>query len=135
MAALHEAGFREEDDGTAVGQTKPATEDAGVRAESGVTMGTGAGVGLLAGAALGGLAAAALPGMLIVGAAGALLGGLIDLGVPEGATGFYDSQWKAGRPLVVVRAAGRPDEAAELLRRQGAEDVRSSPAPDRPATF
>ena len=93
-------------------------------AEGGITIGSGAGFGLLGGAALGGLATAALPGMLAAGAAGAMLGALIDLGIPEDSASFYQKEWESGRALVTVRAPGRETEAADLLRTQGAQEVR-----------
>ncbi len=123
VAELRRAGFTDEQLGVAAGPEQPGQEP-GCKAEGGITIGSGAGFGLLGGAALGGLATAALPGMLAAGAAGALLGALIDLGIPEDSACFYQKEWEAGRTLVTVRADGREAAAADLLRRQGAREVR-----------
>jgi uncharacterized membrane protein len=121
---LRLAGFRGEDIGVAA-KREEGPQDPGCRSETGVTVGTGAGVGTLAGAALGGLAAGP-PGMLGGAVVGGLLGTFIDLGIPEDSACFYRDQVQAGRTVVTVRADWRADEASDLLRRHGAQDVRRS---------
>jgi len=45
----------------------------------------------------------------------------------EGAARRYESELSAGRVLVTVRAGGRADEAADVLRRHGARDDSNPP--------
>jgi hypothetical protein len=110
---LKRTGLPADDVGVFSGADEPEC-----RSESGITGATRAGVGMLAGGALGGLAGGP-PGLL----AGTLLGAFIDLGVPEDAACFYRDEQRAGRTVVLARSP-RPDEAADLLRRLGANEVR-----------
>lgn len=123
---LREAGFA--DDRITVVGRQP-------RADSGPsgppTFETGAGMGMLTGASLGGLVTAGLPGLLVGGVAGGLIGSLIDLGIPETDTRFFSDEAAGGGILVVVRG-DRLDEAADLLRRNGAQ-FGGSGAPDQQA--
>ena len=123
-----------------------------------VTTDTGSGSGALTGAATGGVlggivgAAAALliPGVgpvvaagilgPLLGAAaagagigavgGGLIGGLTTTGVAEEDARYYDEQFRAGRSLVVVNAAGREAEARRVLEQFGAYDVDRRQAAD-----
>jgi len=115
------AGFRDQEIGVVAGRAdaEGGTVSSG---PSGVTVGTGAGAGMLAGAALGGLAGGPV-GALAAGVAGGLLGAFIDLGIPEDNAAFYKDEHEAGRTVVLVRSP-HADQAAELLRRLGARDVR-----------
>ena len=108
-----------------------------------VAGGTAAGAvtGGVAGGVLGAVAAGLIPGVgpilgagiltaTVVGAGagaatGGLLGGLTGLGVPEDEAKSYENEFKSGRTLVAVRAEGRYDEAASLLRQAGARDIQS----------
>src|ERR671932_308827 len=79
--------------------------------------GEGAGIGAGVGAAFGGLAAVA------AGAAGGgLVGALIGHDFPEEEARFYESELKAGRVLVGVKADERYTEVAEILQRFGGYD-------------
>lgn len=99
---------------------------------------TGAGVGAAIGGAGGLLAAAgmfAVPGIgpiLALGplaaglsgaAAGGLVGGLVDLGVPQARSQHYEGHVKQGRILCTVEAEGREREVREVLERHGATEV------------
>ena len=100
---------------------------------------SGAVGGGVAGGVLGALAAGLIPGVgpiigagiltaTLVGAgagaaAGGLLGGLTGLGVSEEDAKYYDDEFKAGRSLVAVKAAGRYDEVRSRLQELGAYDV------------
>lgn len=116
MEELREMGF-----GAEVGLAAPSVPAQG--ASGPPTWETGAGVGLLTGASVGGLAAG-LPGVVAGGLAGGLIGALIDLGVPETDARFFHDEYQAGRTVVIVRAGERAAEAAEVLRRYGAKEVR-----------
>ena len=96
---------------------------------------SGATWGGLAGLALG-AGALAVPGigpLLAVGplaaaltgaATGGLAGGLIDLGVPEDKGRNYESHVREGGVLAVIRVSeNKADEAARILRENGAKDV------------
>ncbi len=140
---------------SASAKTKSASSPAGAEGETGATVqeGTGshweegAAIGAAAGAGIGalwavGMATIALPPLLpavmvsswlvsilasaasgaaIAGIAGALIG----LGVPEDEAEYYEGEFQAGRTLVTVRAAGRYEEACEILTRFGAYDYRN----------
>ena len=121
--------------------------------EGEVTTDTGPGSGALTGAATGGVlggiigaaAALAIPGVgpavaagflgPILGSAaagaavgatgGGLMGGLVTTGVSEEDARYYDSEFRAGRTLVTVKAGDRYDEAQRILRQYGAYDVES----------
>ena len=51
-----------------------------------------------------------------------LLNDLVKLGVPEDRSMYYESEYKAGRPILSVRADGRDQEAASILQQYGAYD-------------
>lgn len=51
-----------------------------------------------------------------------LLNDLVKLGVPQDRAGYYDNEFKAGRPILSVRADGREQEAASILQNYGAYD-------------
>ena len=105
---------------------------------------TGAVGGGVAGGVLGALAAGLIPGVgpilgagiltaTLVGAgagaaAGGLLGGLTGLGVSDEEAQYYEGEFKAGRSLVAVKAAGRYEEVRARLRELGAYDVENRPA-------
>jgi uncharacterized protein (TIGR02271 family) len=113
-------------------------EDTGTQAAEGATAGA-VGGGVVGGAIglLGGLGALAIPGLGpifaagwlgstlagagIGAAAGGIIGGLVGLGVPENEARHFEEGIKAGGILVTVRAEGRFQEAADLLRRHGAD--------------
>jgi len=138
--ALYAARFRDEEIGIVAHQTDaaPATTRVGTEPDAGGAVGgavTGGALGAVLGAAAalaipgvgpilaGGVLASALGGAAIGAAAGGILGALTDMGVPEDEARWYDTEFRSGRTLVTVRAPGRADEAAGILRRFGAYDV------------
>jgi hypothetical protein len=142
VAELTRAGFRQDQIGVAMRHaegTTAATSDANdSHAGSGAVTGalTGLGLGALAGlGVLSGvipvvgpaIAAGTLGVILSNAAAGAgiagLVGALVGAGIPEEEAKYYHGEFEAGRAIVTVTAAGRPDEAAAILRRFGAYDM------------
>ena len=141
IKALKAAGFRDEDIGVAMRDRSAQgelIEDTGTQAAEGATAGA-VGGGVVGGAIglLGGLGALAIPGLGpifaagwlgstlagagIGAAAGGIIGGLVGLGVPENEARHFEEGIKAGGVLVTVRPEGRYQEAADLLRRHGAD--------------
>jgi len=103
------------------------------RMRSGVT--TGGALGGLAGL-LAGVGALAIPGIGPIVAAGPIAagitgavtggvaGGLIDLGIPAERGRHYEEQVKQGGIVVVVKAdENKVEEAAQIMRENGASDV------------
>jgi hypothetical protein len=139
--ALHSAGFRDEEVGIVAHRTdtegmaaRPGTAEPDASGAIGGAV-TGGALGAVLGAAAalvipgvgpvlaGGVLASALGGAAIGAAAGGILGALTDMGVPEEEARYYDTEFRSGRTLVTVRAAGRADEATSVLRRFGAYDI------------
>lgn len=141
--SLWHAGFAHDDIGLASpGDTKvqvahtPEGEVEDVAAAGAVT---GAAAGGAFGAVAGALATALIPGIgpvlaggilvgaLTGGAAGAAIGTFagpfIAMGFSEDEAEAYAHQVKAGRTLVVVRAAGRLEEAEQIMNEAGAIEV------------
>jgi len=141
VAALKSANFRDSEIGVVTqkhDQDGNATVDA-----SGSKAATGAGIGLATGAGVGtlwalGIAAAVFPPLGVVAggtlmavlasaaagaAAAGLAGALIGLGLPENEAKYFEGEIKAGRTLVTVKAAGRYDEALNILRQSGGYDM------------
>ena len=48
---------------------------------------------------------------------------LMNLGVPEAQADFYDQEFRAGRPVLSVRAEGREQQAASILTTCGADNI------------
>lgn len=106
--------------------SEPVAADAGTKAVEGAAVGAAAGAGVGALWALG-IAANVLPviGPIVSGgflaavlasaaggaATAGLVGALIGLGIPEEEATFYESELKAGRTIVTVRA---PDHSADV---------------------
>lgn len=96
---------------------------------------TGGIIGGLAGLALGAgaltipglgpiIAAGPLAGLLSGTAAGGIAGGLIDWGIPGERGRYYEAKVREGRIMAAVRTSDdRVENAAEILRRNGAEEV------------
>ena len=141
---LHQTGFTESQIGVAmrhaddVGDTTDKGHDS--HAPSGALTGalTGLGLGALAGlGVLAGvipvvgpaIAAGTLGVILSNAAAGAgiagLVGALVGAGIPEHEANYYQDEFEAGRVIVTVAAADRAEEAATILRRNGAYDMSS----------
>lgn len=88
---------------------------------AGLAMGAGAlaipGVGPL-------IAAGPIAGLLSGAATGGIAGGLVDYGIPQERSKYYEDKVKQGNILVSVRTDdNRINEAADTLRRFGAQDV------------
>jgi len=110
----------------------PPASDAGTKAVEGAAVGAAAGAGVGALWALG-IAANVLPvigpvvsgGLLaaiLASAAGGaatagLVGALIGLGIPEEEASFYESELKAGRTIVTVRAPDHSNEIYDIIHR------------------
>ncbi len=96
---------------------------------------TGGVVGGLAGLAIGAgalaipglgpiIAAGPIAGMLSGAATGGVAGGLIDWGIPEDRSKFYEDKIKAGDMVAAVKTDDdRVNMAADILRNNGAQDV------------
>jgi hypothetical protein len=144
ITELHQAGFNESKIGVAmrhaegVGDVAATEHDS--HAPSGALTGalTGLGLGALAGlGVLAGvipvvgpaIAAGTLGVILSNAAAGAgiagLVGALVGAGLPEHEAQYYQDEFEAGRVIVTVNAANRANEAAAILRRNGAYDMSS----------
>jgi len=105
----------------------------------------GAAIGAVTGGVLGGLMAlpALLPGVgpvfafgalatslfgIAAGAAGGgMVGALVGMDFPEEEARAYEMQLKAGRVLVGVQGGERTEEAAAIMRRQGAIEATAPP--------
>jgi uncharacterized protein (TIGR02271 family) len=149
VQALHDAGFRDDQIGFAARDaqttdTRVAHTDHGSNAASGAVTGGVLGALIGAGAALlipgigpvvaGGILASTLGGAAIGAAAGGLIGALTDLGVPEEEARYYDSELRAGRYIVTVKAADRYQDAYGILNRYGAYDYSNRGATTTAAT-
>ena len=97
---------------------------------------TGGAIGGLAGLAMG-AGALVIPGIgpiLALGPLAAALGGavtggvagaLVDYGIPEDRSNFYESKIKEGNTVMVVKTdEGKTDEVAQIFRGHEAQDVR-----------
>ncbi|HUS14743.1 MAG TPA: DUF2382 domain-containing protein [Chloroflexia bacterium] len=152
IEALKAAGFRGDDIGILMqnrDQASEMAEDTGTKAGEGAAAGATTG-GLLGGLAglLVGLGALAIPGIgpvlaagplaaalgpvigatatgAVLGAGtGALVGALVGMGIPEEEARVYEQHFNEGRILVTVKSgAGRYNEAEQILRRAGAQEI------------
>lgn len=70
------------------------------------------------------IAAGPIAGLLSGAAAGGLAGGLADWGIPESRSRFYEGKVKEGGIVAAVKSSDdKIDMAADILRRNGAQDV------------
>lgn len=102
-------------------------------AVTGAVVGGGAGLAAsLAGLAIPGIGPIIAAGPIVATLAGAgtgavaggLIGGLVDLGVPESDAHYYAESVRRGGALVTVRAdQSRADEVTDILRNHGAVDI------------
>jgi uncharacterized membrane protein len=102
-------------------------------AVTGAVVGGGAGLAAsLAGLAIPGIGPIIAAGPIVATLAGAgtgavaggLIGGLVDLGVPENDAQYYAEAVRRGGALVTVRAdESRADEVTDILRSHGAIDI------------
>lgn len=137
---LRRVGFRNDQIGVVAphpNRSEYKETDKGSKWEEGAVTGAlaGAGVGGLVGL---GIMAGVIPvfgpviaggtlAVILANAAGGaaiagLVGSLIGSGIPEEEARWYESEFKSGRTIVTVKADGRYDEAAAILRRHGAYD-------------
>ena len=116
--------------------TRVTTDNGSATAKGAVTgavVGGGAGLAAsLAGLAIPGIGPIIAAGPIVATLAGAgtgavaggLIGGLVDLGVPENDAQYYAESVRRGGALVTVRAdESRADEVAAILRERGAVDI------------
>jgi len=149
---LRRLGFREDQIGVAARESDTISgatmlNETAVNAAAGVATGAAAGAGLgalwgigiaagvlpgigpaIAGGTLAVIISSALAGATVAGIAGALVG----LGIPEDEASFYESEFKAGKVILSVKADHRYDEAAAILRKHGAYDIGRRPTQTEP---
>ena len=142
--ALKRAGFTDTEIGVTARDTDPsgATNDGAKEthakegAIAGVTAGAGVGalwgLGILAGvvpaigpAIAGGTLAALLSSAAAGAATAGVAGALIGLGIPEDEATYYENEFRSGRTVVTVHAAGRLSEAQRILEQNGGLDMLS----------
>jgi hypothetical protein len=150
LAELRRVGFREDQIG--VVSREEGTLSAGTSAQTAEKeshMAKGAATGAAAGAGVGalwalGIVTLGLPavGPVIAGGifasilasaagtavAGGIVGALVGLGIPEDEAKYYEDEFKVGRSIVTVQAAGKSGQAEEIMRRFGAYDIHSRQA-------
>jgi hypothetical protein len=147
--ALKARGFRGDQIGIALRDRNAQgqlIEDTGTKAADGVATGAigggllGGVVGFLVGvgalaipgigpvvsagvltAAFGTAGATAIAGAGIGAAAGGIVGGLVGLGIPESEAKYFEEGFRKGHVLVTVNAAGRIDDAIDVLRQYGGD--------------
>ena len=115
------------------GAARDETSATAKGAVAGAVVGGGAGLAAsLAGLAIPGIGPIIAAGPIVATLAGAgtgavaggLIGGLVDLGVPESDAEFYAEAVRRGGALVTVRAdEARAEEAADIMRDRGAVDI------------
>ena len=70
------------------------------------------------------MAAGPIAATLTGAVGGGLIGGLVDMGIPEDRSQFYEGQVRSGKVLAVVDApSDKVDRAAQIMRRHGASHV------------
>lgn len=70
------------------------------------------------------IAAGPIAGLLSGAATGGIAGGLVDYGIPQDRSKFYEEKVKQGSILATVQADdNKINEAADVLRKNGAQDV------------
>jgi hypothetical protein len=116
----------------ALGTAAGAAAGAGLGAAVGGLWAVGLAAGLLpplGPAIAGGLLASVLASAAAGAAGGGLTGALIGLGLSEANARSCEREVSEGRVLVTVHAAGRFEEAQDLLRRCGGRTLADRPAP------
>ena len=121
------------DDPRAAKGTDSGTSATAKGAVTGAVVGGGAGLAAsLAGLAIPGIGPIIAAGPIVATLAGAgtgavaggLIGGLVDLGVPESEAEFYAEAVRRGGALVTVRAdEARASEVSDIMRDHGAVDI------------
>lgn len=105
--------------------TDSVTDGAATGGMLGGLAGLAVGAGALAIPGIGPLIAAGpIAGLLSGAATGGIAGGLVDWGIPQERSKFYEDKVKQGKILVSINTDdNRINEAADTLRRFGAQDV------------
>jgi uncharacterized protein (TIGR02271 family) len=145
---LKRSGFRDNEIGMVTRDGDAAAETSDNKVGEGAAIGaaTGAGVGALWAI---GIAAGLLPaiGPVIAGgmlasilasaaggaAVGGIVGALVGLGIPEEDAEFYESEVKAGRTIVTVKAGTRDQLAQEIIERHNGFERRPMARSGMPA--
>jgi hypothetical protein len=70
-----------------------------------------------------GIFTTALGGAMAGSAIGGILGAMVGLGISEEEAKFYETEFRAGRAIVAVKAGQRRFEVTEILRRHGGYDI------------
>jgi len=119
-AGTHEQGT---DTADAVASSQQATSQGAATTGAGALVAPGAGSYLASGA---------LTSTLTGAAAGHITDELMAMGLDQGAANGYQQQLEQGRAIVVLDTQGRDDQAQEVMRRDGASDLRAGqPETDR----
>ena len=107
------------------GQPDTVTDGTSTGGVLGGLAGLAVGAGALAIPGIGPIIAAGpIAGLLSGAAAGGIAGGLVDYGIPKERSEYYEQKVKQGHALVSVQSAPeKTNNAAETLRREGAQDV------------
>jgi hypothetical protein len=129
---LKRSGFRDNEigmisrdgDGTADASDSKVGEGAAIGAATGAGVGALWAIGIAAGLlpAIGPIIAGGMLASILASAAGGaavggLVGALVGLGIPEEDAQFYESEFKAGRTIVTVKAGTRDQLAQEIIER------------------
>jgi len=139
---LRRKGFEKEISILARDNENKGQDQGGMGRGNNITGGTATGgvIGGLAGLAVGAgalvipgigplIAAGPIAGMLSGAAAGGVAGGLIDWGIPEERSKYYEGKVKEGRVLVSVHTDDQKiSDAEETLKQLGAQDVEAHQA-------
>lgn len=135
MAALQRAGFDPEQMGLVLREEplpKPPAAERAVKSTTGAVAGSA--IGGTSGAAVAAIISAFIPGVgpviaggilaaaLTGGAIGWLIGGLANLGIPIEEADYYQERVEQGQTLLTLNAAGREEEARQIMRQYGAEE-------------
>lgn len=116
--------------GPETGNNETVLDGAGWGASLGGAAGLLAGAGFLALPGFGPILAAGPISAALTGAAtGGIAGGLLDYGIPDERGRRYEEEVRSGRILAIVRTdARKAEEAAQILRRNGASSVETHDA-------
>ena len=111
--------------GAETGNNQTVMDGAGWGAGLGGAAGLLAGAGFLAVPGVGPILAAGPIAAALTGAAtGGIAGGLLDYGIPDDRGRAYEGELRSGRILTIVKTdAQKAEEAAQILRRNGASAV------------
>ena len=139
VGALEQAGFGETEVGMLRKDDSGDTEAEGTARDHGRGLGHGVTTGAIEGGLIGAAAAFLIPGAgpvigagilgttilgaLTGAAAGGVAGALTGMGMRKEEAEHYNRKFEEGDTIVTVRAAGREDEAHQLLRRYGADQM------------